>query len=116
MSDPKPLSKTPLDLATQSVEPAIPADTVVAKASPRDPTPVRRGRFFALRREIPIWQSLLFAAMFIALVAGLWFAVTRGTGEERIISPYALPSPEETFDYFYPEMWIGQELTRNTFA
>jgi ABC-type nitrate/sulfonate/bicarbonate transport system permease component len=116
MSDPKPLSKTPLDLATQSVEPAIPADTVVAKARPRDPTPVRRGRFFALRREIPIWQSLLFAAMFIALVACLWFAVTRGTGEERIISPYALPSPEETFDYFYPEMWIGQELTRNTFA
>jgi NitT/TauT family transport system permease protein len=116
MSDPKPHDKTLLDPAAQSVEPAIPADTVVAKARPRDPAPVGRGRFFALRREIPIWQSLLFAALFIALVAGLWFAVTRGVGEERIISPYALPSPEETFDYFYPEMWVGQELTRNIFA
>jgi NitT/TauT family transport system permease protein len=116
MSDPKPPAKTLLDPAAQSIEPAIPADTVVAKAPPRDPTPVRRGRFFALRREIPVWQSLLFAALFIAIVALLWFAVTRGTGEERIISPYALPSPEETFDYFYPEMWVGQELTRNTLA
>ena len=116
MSDPKPPAKTPLDPVAQPVEPAIPSDTVVAKVKPRDPSPVRRGRFFALRREIPIWQSLLFATMFIASVALLWFVVTRGAGEERIISPYALPSPEETFDYFYPEMWVGQELTRNIFA
>jgi NitT/TauT family transport system permease protein len=115
MPDANPPSKTLLDPATQNVDPAIPADTVVP-GKPRDPLPVRRGSFFALRREIPVWQSLLFAALFIAIVAALWYAVTRGAGEERIIGPYALPSPEETFDYFYPQLWIDQELTRNTLA
>jgi ABC-type nitrate/sulfonate/bicarbonate transport system permease component len=116
MPDEKTPAKSLLDPATQSVDRAIPSDTVVAKNTPRDPLPVRRGRYFALRREIPAWQSLLFAAVFIGLVAALWFVVTRGPGEERIVSPYALPSPEETFDYFYPQLWVEQELTRNTLA
>jgi NitT/TauT family transport system permease protein len=116
MPDANPLVKKPLDPATQRVEPAISSDTVVPR-KPRDPAPVRRGSFFALRREIPIWQALLFAALFIALAEALWFLVTRGeSGEDRIISPYALPSPEETFDYFYPQLWVDQELTRNTLA
>src|SRR4051812_45337271 len=98
MSTPDPASKSLLDPASQSVEPAIPADTVVRKEETRDPAPVRRGRFFALRREIPLWQSFLFAAIFLALVAAVWFGVTRGeTTEERLVRPSVLPSPEETF-------------------
>ncbi len=117
MSNANPPSKSLLDPAAQSVEPAIPADTVVRKEERRDPVPVSRGRFFALRREIPLWQAALFAAVFIALVAALWFAVTRGeTNEDRMISPITLPSPEETFDYLYPELWVEQELTRNILA
>jgi NitT/TauT family transport system permease protein len=117
MTDENPKPTSLVDPAAQRVDQAIPADTVVAKRRPRDPVPVRRGRFFALRREIPVWQSVLFAALFIGLVAALWFVVTRGEiGSDRIISPGALPSPEETFDYFYPEMWFDHELTRNTLA
>jgi NitT/TauT family transport system permease protein len=116
MSMPEQPSKSLLDPATQSVDSAIPADTVVPKHERRDPEPVRRGRFFALRREIPAWQSLCFAAVFIGLVAALWVVVTRGTGEERIVRPAVLPSPEETFDYLYPELWEQQALTRNILA
>jgi NitT/TauT family transport system permease protein len=117
MTDANPRPKSLLDPSAQSADPAIPADTVVRKSGPSDPVAVRRGRFFALRREIPVWQSVLFSALFITLVTALWIFVTRGeTGEERIISPYALPSPEETFDYFYPELWVESELTLNTLA
>jgi NitT/TauT family transport system permease protein len=112
MSDEKTPSKALLDPATQRVDPAIPADTVV-QTRPRDPRPVRRGSFFALRREIPAWQALFFAALFIILVAVLWFAVTRG--DDRLVGRSILPSPEETFGSF-PELWFGRELTRNTLA
>jgi ABC-type nitrate/sulfonate/bicarbonate transport system permease component len=113
MSDTNPPAKSLLDPATQRVDPAIPADTVV-QTRPRDPVPVRRGSFFALRREIPTWQSLFFAALFIALVAGLWFAVTRGE-DDRLVRHSILPSPEETFGSF-PQLWFERELTRNTLA
>jgi hypothetical protein len=96
MTDANPPSKPLLDSAAQRVDPAIPADTVIARPRPRDPVPVRQGRFFALRREIPTWQSLLFAALFIAIVAALWFFVTRGE-EDRMVRHSILPSPEETF-------------------
>jgi NitT/TauT family transport system permease protein len=115
MSDADPPSKSLLDPAAQSVESAIPADTVVRKEERRDPIPVRRGRFFALRREIPLWQSVLFAVIFIGLAAALWFAVTRGAGEERIVQPSVLPSPEETFGSL-PELWFERELSRNIWA
>jgi NitT/TauT family transport system permease protein len=114
MPDANPSPKSLLDPATQRVEPAIPLDTVVSKAKPRDPLPVRRGSYFALRREIPTWQSLLFALLFIALIAGLWFAVTWGD-EDRLVGRSILPSPGETFSTF-PELWFDRELTRNTLA
>lgn len=113
MPDANPPSKSLLDPATQRVDPAIPVDTVLLK-NPCDPAPVRRGSFFALRREIPTWQSLFFAALFIALVAGLWFAVTRGE-EDRLVRHSILPSPEETFGTF-PQLWFERELTRNALA
>jgi ABC-type nitrate/sulfonate/bicarbonate transport system permease component len=113
MANIDPPAKSLLDPETQRVDPAIPADTVVP-TKPRDPVPLRRGSFFALRREIPTWQSLLFATLFIALVAALWFAVTRGE-EERLVRHSILPSPEETFGSF-PQLWFERELTRNTLA
>ena len=115
MSKPNPPSKSLLDPAAQSVEPAIPADTVVRKEERRNPVPVSRGRFFALRREIPLWQAVFFAAIFLSLVAALWFGVTRGDGDHRMVRPSVLPSPEETFGSF-PDLWKQRELTRNTWA
>jgi NitT/TauT family transport system permease protein len=70
---------------------------------------------FVLRREIPAWQAVVFGIVCVALVLGLWWLVTRGEPEQRILSPAALPSPAETFATF-PTLWFDRALTRNTWA
>jgi len=47
------------------------------------------------------------------MVFGVWWFVTRGEAEMRIVGPFALPSPSETFDTFQ-ELWFDRQLTRNT--
>ena len=48
------------------------------------------------------------------IVCGLWWFITRGEiVEERIVGPFALPSPSETFASFQ-DLWFEQQLTRNT--
>jgi len=75
---------------------AVPTDTVVRKTgSPRRDG----GSFFALRRPIPQWQAIMFGLLCIFIVYALWWFVTRGSGEERILSHAELPSPAETFDH-----------------
>jgi ABC-type nitrate/sulfonate/bicarbonate transport system permease component len=51
----------------------------------------------------------------VAMVLGLWWFVTRGEPEQRILSPAALPSPGETFRTFHT-LWFDRALTRNTWA
>lgn len=80
--------------------------------------PVRRRRFldlFALRKEIPPWQALLLGVLGVAVVLGLWWFVTRGEPSERILSPFSLPSPLETFSQF-DSLWGERFLTLNTIA
>jgi NitT/TauT family transport system permease protein len=68
---------------------------------------------FALRRELPIWQSALAGALGILAFLALWWYVTAGEPEERIIPPSkGLSSPEETFRSF-PSLWFDRALTRN---
>jgi NitT/TauT family transport system permease protein len=72
--------------------------------------------FFGLRKEIPLWQEVVFGLLSIALCFGIWWFVTRGEEEDRILpSSKGLPSPQETFSSF-PSLWFDRELTRNTFA
>ncbi|MGE0821343.1 MAG: ABC transporter permease [Candidatus Binatia bacterium] len=77
------------------------------------PSPVHH--FFVLRKEAPQWQIVLCGALCIALCLGLWWFVTRGASEERILSYTVLPSPRETFAAF-PSLWFDRALTRNLFA
>ena len=50
----------------------------------------------------------------IAVGFSLWWFVTRGEPEQRILPPSkGLPSPRETFASF-PSLWFDRELTRNT--
>jgi NitT/TauT family transport system permease protein len=84
----------------QSVKPAgqsssaVPTDTVVRKTgSPRR----AGGSFFALRRPVPQWQAMLFGLLCVLLVAAIWWLLTLGEGEARVLSYQALPSPSETF-------------------
>lgn len=79
--------------------------------------PVRPHRsFFALRREIPRWQAVLFGILCVCVVGGAWWFVTReNAAGDRILSSLVLPSPSETFAEFH-SLWFDQALTRNMLA
>lgn len=68
-----------------------------------------------LRKEAPIWQSLLCSLLCLVVCYALWWFITRGDGEERILGYSTLPSPAETFSSFH-SLWFDRELTRNTFV
>lgn len=95
--------------------------TVPDSANPT-PVPVAAPRrhasslgLFALRKPAPLWQVPVFSALCLLLCYTLWWWLTRGAGEERILSYTTLPSPSETFASF-PSLWFDRELTRNTFV
>jgi ABC-type nitrate/sulfonate/bicarbonate transport system permease component len=68
---------------------------------------------FALRRGIPTWQAVLMAIIGVSACLSVWWFVTLGAPEERIISPVkGLSSPAETFASF-PSLWFDRALTRN---
>jgi NitT/TauT family transport system permease protein len=53
----------------------------------------------------------------LALVLGVWWFLTRGPHEERIIGYNSLPSPAETFNKEqFEDLWFGDALTRNLFV
>jgi NitT/TauT family transport system permease protein len=86
---------------TESEKPVAPSVPPAGRRAPR------------LRRPISWWASIFFALASIVLFFGLWWFVTRGEGEERIISPTVLPSLSETFTEFR-SLWFDRALTRNT--
>lgn len=69
---------------------------------------------FALRGQLALWQEVLLGLLCVAVIYGLWWYVTRGDDEHRILSAIAtsIYSPEETFREF-PSLWFDRELTRN---
>jgi ABC-type nitrate/sulfonate/bicarbonate transport system permease component len=90
---------------------AVPADTVLRKsAAPQG----NRGGVLTLRKPIAGWLAILLGVSCIAAVFCVWWLLTRGESEERILSPTSLRSPAETFD---PEqlrsLWFDGALTRN---
>jgi len=96
-------------------------------AAPPPPPPRRRRRtrtlgtalarhfdqFVAFRKESPLWHYLLLGLACVALCFGVWWFLTRGESEERIVSRLTLPSPAETFATF-PQLWSDNELVGNT--
>ena len=70
-------------------------------------------RWVALRRQIPAWQAAFMGLAGISACLALWWFVTRGVPEERIISPSTgLSSPAETFASFHG-LWFDRAFTRN---
>lgn len=67
---------------------------------------------FAIRKTAPLWQRLLLGLLCLGGCYGLWWYVTAGIPEERILSPAELPSPAETFASF-KTLWFDRALTRN---
>ncbi len=76
------------------------SDQVVGRSGPR------------LRQPIPVWATMLYASLAILVFSGVWWLLTTGPGEERVINPNALSSPSETFATF-KSLWFDRELTRN---
>lgn len=72
-------------------------------------------RFLALREDIPQWEGLFYGAFCIVFCVGVWWFVTRGESEQRILSYTVLPSPGETLGAF-SSLWFDRALTRNTVA
>lgn len=70
---------------------------------------------FTIRKPAPFWQKLVLGLISIGLFFTLWWYVTWGIPEERILSPAVLPSPGETFASF-KTLWVDRALTRNTLA
>lgn len=79
-----------------------------------EPTPARppRRQLLAIRAEAPLWQVALFSLLCLAACVGLWWYLTHGDYEERILAYSILPSPRETFASF-PSLWFDRGLTRN---
>ena len=73
------------------------------------------GRGPRLRQPISLAAAVFFAALSVALCFRLWWFLTAGEDEERIMSPAVLPSPRETFAEFR-SLWFDRALTRNTFV
>jgi ABC-type nitrate/sulfonate/bicarbonate transport system permease component len=70
-------------------------------------------RRLALRRDLPAWQAVVMGLAGIFACAALWWFVTRGAPEERILSPSTgLSSPAETFASFH-SLWFDRAFTRN---
>jgi ABC-type nitrate/sulfonate/bicarbonate transport system permease component len=106
MADQPPISSA--DRLPEPPPPPLPGGT-----GPVDPWPSRLFRnLFTLRREISLWGAILLALLCVFLCFVLWWYVT--LGEAPIVSRAVLASPAETFETFYPSLWIERELTRNT--
>lgn len=82
---------------------------------PRTAPPRAGGRLFVLRAATPLWQTVGFGLLCLAVVGALWWFATRGEAEQRLLSPAVLPSPQETFATF-PTLWSDRGLLRNTLA
>lgn len=75
--------------------------------------PTHRKRWLPIRGQISLLASIVLSSASVMLVFGVWWLVTRGeVVEERIVGPFALPSPSETFGAF-SDLWFEQQLTRN---
>ena len=73
----------------------------------------RSGIFLGLREQAPRWQVVVIGLVGVGGCLALWWFVTRGEPEERIISPSkGLSSPWETFASFH-SLWFDRGLTRN---
>ncbi|MFO0788209.1 MAG: ABC transporter permease [Pirellulales bacterium] len=96
------------------VNASVPGDTVTRKSAGERP---KSGGLLTFRRPIPQWASLLLGVLCLAIVLGIWWFLTRGEHEERIIGHNSLPSPAETFNREQlSDLWFTNTLTRNLFV
>ena len=63
-------------------------------------------------RDAPSYaEGLVFGAACIGCVLAIWWLLTAGQGDSRLVDAFTLPSPQDTFASF-PELW-HRELSRS---
>jgi len=78
-------------------EPAAPSP--VASQPPKSGPLRLLSKWFTLRKEAPLWESVLWGAVCVLVCLAAWWLLTLGEPPEtRIVGPLTLPSPRETFD------------------
>lgn len=77
--------------------------------------PRARGRAYRVRGAISPISRALMGFCCLALIGAVWWGVTRGGAEDRIVSPSILGSPAEVFGSF-GSLWFDRALMRNTLA
>lgn len=81
----------------------------------QDPQPILRQSWWKRVRTIrdtPSYvEGLMFGVGCIGFVLLVWWILTVGEGDSRLVDPYTLPSPRETFASF-PDLW-QRELSRS---
>ena len=93
----------------------------MSPAAPRSPqgkvgTPATvsgRREWLPLRGPISEWAAGLCGILCLLSCLAIWYGVTRGPYEERVLGPSILPSPQETFGSF-KSLWFDRALSRNT--
>jgi ABC-type nitrate/sulfonate/bicarbonate transport system permease component len=83
------------------------------EANPPKPALVKTWwkRVWTIRDTPSYVEGLLFGTGCIGLLLLVWWFLSRGEGDARIIDAYTLPSPKETFESF-PDLW-RRELSRS---
>lgn len=109
MTDPNANRSPAHDVPAPSI--AKSADDRVTRRAPA----AGRRKWFRLREEIPQWQAALMALLCVIVCLGIWWFVTHGEAEERILGPTVLPSPYETFASF-KNLWVERKLPSNIWA
>jgi NitT/TauT family transport system permease protein len=61
-----------------------------------------------VRDHIPQWETAVLGLLSVVCCLGIWWFVTLGAPEERMVGPLVLPSPGETWDRL-PELLLGDE-------
>ena len=101
------------DPGENAVEPPSPAATAPPSASIPSET---RTKWFKLRGELPLWQSLALSLTMIVLVFLGWYVLTYGeVREERILSPAKMPSPYEVMRAFPNDLWNAESSESHLF-
>jgi ABC-type nitrate/sulfonate/bicarbonate transport system permease component len=100
-------------MASKTPDPIAPENPAPTEKRTGTPAPRRRTvDWFALRQGVPRWQAVLLAVSSVALCLMVWWFLTLGEHESRIVGSATLPSPYEAYQAF-PELWSQRkgELT-----
>src|SRR5438874_3361229 len=70
---------------------------------------------FHVRARMPYSKAVGVTALFIGVLLAVWWFLTNGAADERIVQPLILPSPMEVLGAFVP-LHTEQGLVRSMLA